>query len=259
MQGDQGRRIATGLLAAALGVVLAVPVFAGDADIQKRIEGRLAKAGLDHSTNVAVHVDEGVVHLTGLAVSLEDARAVEKAARREAKVVINQIRVVPDRERTDRAIRNDVEYAVTSYPRYGPFDAVGVEVDDGLVRLVGFVLDDVRRRDLEDRVARVEGVRDVHNDLRLQGFSPGDVRLRWEVYQRLYSDPMFERYASWSDPPIRVLVDRGRVTLAGTVGTPLEQVVAGHIARGTLAFQVNNLVQIEGDKARDEDRKRSDS
>jgi len=259
MKGDQARRIATGLLAGALGVVLAVPAFAGDADIQKRIEGRLAKAGLDHSTNVTLHVDQGVVHLTGLAVSLEDARAVEKAARREAKVVINQIRVVPERERTDKAIRNDAEAAITGYVRYGACDAVGVEVDDGLVRLVGFVLDDVHRREIEDRVARVEGVRDVHNDIRLQGFSQSDVDLRRQIYQRIYTDPLFERYASWSDPPIRVLVDRGHVTLAGTVGSPLEQVVAGHIARATLAFSVHNLVQIEGDHARDEDRGRSDS
>jgi osmotically-inducible protein OsmY len=173
--------------------------------------------------------------------------------------VINQIRVVPERERTDKAIRNDVEAAINGYVRYGVFDAVGVEVDDGLVRLVGFVLDDVRRRGIEDRVARVEGVRDVHNDLRLQGFSQSDVDLRSEIYQRIYTDPLFERYASWSDPPIRVLVDRGNVTLAGTVGSPLEQVVAGHIARATLAFSVNNLVRVEDDEARGEDRGRSDS
>ena len=48
----------------------------------------------------------------------------------------------------------------------------------------------------------------------------------------------------------------GRVTLAGTVGSRVEQTAVGMIARGTLAFSVNNQVQVEGDKARKEDRAR---
>jgi len=258
MKGDQGRRIVTGALGLSL-ALLGVSAFAGDADIQRRIEERFAKAGLDRSSSITLAVENGVVRLEGLAVSLDDARRAEKQARREAKVVINEIRVVPEHTRSDKAIHNDAEGAVLGYARYGVFDAVGLEVRDGVVRLTGFVLDDVRRRDIESRVARVEGVRDVHNDLRLQGFSPLDVRLRWEIYQRIYGDPLFERYASWSDPPVRVLVDRGRVTLAGTVGSAVEQAVVGHIARGTLAFSVSNFVQIEGARARDEDRKRAES
>jgi len=258
MKGDQGRRIVTGALGLSL-ALLGVSAFAGDADVQKRIEERFAKRGLDRSSSITLAVEDGVVRLKGLALSLDDARQAEKEARREAKVVINQIRVVPERTRSDKAIRSDAENAVLGYSRYGVFDAVGVEVHDGMVRLTGFVLDDVRRRAIESRVARVEGVRDVHNDLRLQGFSPGDVQLRWRIYERIYGDPLFERYASWSDPPVRVLVDRGRVTLAGTVGSAVEQAWVGHIARGTLAFTVSNYVQIEGDRARDEDRKQAES
>jgi len=245
-----------GLAAVAL---LGATAWAQDADVQKRIEGRLAKEGLDRATSIVVRVDDGVVHLTGLAVNLGDAREAEAAARHEAKVVINEIRVVPERQRSDKSILNDARGAILGYSRYGVFDAVGIEVDDGMVRLTGFVLDDVRRRDIEDRVARVEGVRDVHNDLRLQGGSPADVQLRWQIYQSIYTDPMFERYASWADPPVRVLVERGRVTLAGTVGSPVEQAKVGVIARNTLAFSVSNQVQVEHDRSAEEDSRRSDS
>jgi osmotically-inducible protein OsmY len=247
------------MLALAVAVVSAAPVLAGDADIQKNIEKRFVQAGLDKSSGITLQVENGVVRLKGVAVSLADARDAEAAARKEAKIVINQIDVVLERVRSDRAIRNDAETAILGYPRYGPFDAVGVKVEDGLVMLNGFVLDWLRRDEIEDRVARVEGVRDVRNDVRVQGFSLSDQRLRYEIYSRIYNDPMFERYAGWSDPPVRVLVERGRVTLAGTVGSAVEQWVVGRIARDTLAFSVRNLVQVEGDKSSEEDGERSES
>ena len=247
------------MLALAVAALWAAPVLAGDADVQKRIEERFAKAGLDVSSGITVEVENGVVRLKGVAVTLADARDAEAAARKEAKIVINQVDVVLERARSDRAIHNDAEAAILSYPRYGVFDAVGVKVEDGLVMLSGFVLDDVRRRDIEDRVARVEGVRDVRNDLWLQGGSIADERLRFEIYSRIYNDPMFERYAAWSDPPVRVLVERGHVTLAGTVGSAVEQWVVGNIARDTYAFSVRNLVQVEGDKSPEEHAERSES
>ncbi len=87
--------------------------------------------------------------------------------------------------------------------------------------------------------------------------SPGaDVSLRREIHQKIYSDPLFERWAGLPDPPVRVFVSRGRVTLAGTVDSKVEQTVAGLIARGTLAFTVDNQVRVEGDAARKEDRKK---
>ena len=41
------------------------------------------------------------------------------------------------------------------------------------------------QRVLEERLARIDGVRDVHNDLRLQGRSPNDERLRSELLRRV--------------------------------------------------------------------------
>jgi hypothetical protein len=65
------------------------------------------------------------------------------------------------------------------------------------------------------------------------------------VFTKIYTDPLFERFANLNDPPVRVFVDRGRVTLVGVVGTRLEQITVGHIARATLAFSVTNLVEVE--------------
>ena len=107
-------------------------------------------------------------------------------------------------------------------------------------------LDNHRRREFEDRLARIEGVRDVHNDLRLQGRSSLDERLRLRLYARIYNDPRFAQYASWPEPPVRIFVDHGRVTLAGTVRSKVEQAALGYMARESLAFSVKNVVQVEG-------------
>ena len=220
--------------------------MADDAEIQRRIEKRFADAGLDQDTDIKIAVEDGVVHLTGIALSLRDSREAERSARKVAKTVINEIRVFPERTRSDRDIQKDVEKAIYTYARYGVFDAVGVSVDAGLVTVQGFVYDDVRRRELEERLARIEGVRDVHNDLRLQGRSEYDERLRLQIYARIYNDPLFAQYASWPEPPVRIFVDRGRVTLAGTVSSKVEQAALGFMARESLAFSVSNIVQVEG-------------
>ncbi len=229
----------------ALAALLAVPAVADDADIQRRIEERFTKAGLDQETDIVIEVQGEVVRLTGIALSLRDAREAERSARKVAKIVINEIRVFPEKARSDRAIQKDAEKAVYTYARYGAFDAVGITVEKGVVTMRGFVLDDLRRRELEDRVARVEGARDVHNDLRLQGTSPHDERLRLWVYARIYGDPLFTQYAQWAEPPVRVFVYRGRVTLAGTVNNKVEQTALGFMARESLAFSVENHVQLE--------------
>jgi len=250
----RGRSAAlVGLLAS----LAAGPAFAAsDADLQRKIEGRLAKAGFEQKADVRVDVESGVARLTGITLRYRDLVDAERLARKEAKSVVNLLRVVPEEPRSDKAIRTDAESAVLRWERYGPFDAVAIDVTDGIVRLTGWVETPFKRDEIENRLARVDAIRDVHNDLHVQGFSSGDTTLRWQVFERIYRDPLFERYAGLPDPPVRVFVDRGRVTLAGTVGSAVEQVAVGMIARGTLAFTVSNQVQVEGDAARKEDRKK---
>ena len=65
--------------------------------------------------------------------------------------------------------------------------------------------------------------------------------------QRIYGDERFVQYASWANPPIRIVVDQGRVTLTGAVGSAVERQLVGHIARATLAFAVDNQVKLESE------------
>jgi len=246
-------------LATLVTVLVAGAAFAGtDAEIRRKIEQRLAKAGLDKRADITVSVEDGVARLGGVALRYADLREADRAARKEARSVVNTLRVVPETPRSDKAIRDEAEDVVLGWVRYGAFDAVAVDVADGVASLHGWVDNPYKKTEVEDLLAGVDGLRDVHNDLRVQGFSTGDQRLLREIHLRIYRDPLFERWANLPDPPVRVFVEKGRVTLAGTVGSNVERVTAGTIARSTLAFSVNNQVLVESDVPSG-DRKKDDA
>jgi hyperosmotically inducible periplasmic protein len=244
-------------LALSLALAGAPALAASDAQLARRIEERLVKAGFDQRGDIDVDVESGTARLTGIVLRWADVREADKLARKEVKSVVNLLRVVPENPRSDADVRADVEKAVLRWERYGPFDAVGIEVRDGVVSLGGFVEDPWKRSEIESRLTRIDAIRDVINNLRVQGFSGNDVSLRTEVFAKIYGDPMFERFARQIDPPVRVYVERGRVTLVGMVGSRLEQQTVGHIARATLAFSVTNLVEVESEVRQREERRRT--
>jgi len=147
----------------------------------------------------------------------------------------------------DADIQSDVVNAVLGYVHYGVFDSVGVSVEDGVVTLTGSVLQPWHKDDLQKRVARLEGVREVKNQIRVQPVSTFDDRLRVQLYRQIYGASMFQRYASFPNPPIHIIVENGNITLTGLVNSQVEKAVLGSIARGTLAFRVDNQVQIESE------------
>ena len=233
-----------GTLAATL--LVALPALADDSALRKRIESRLEKAGVADYGQVEVDVADGAVVLRGFTTTLDAERRALKAARKEAKAAESRIRVVPA-PTADPKIRKAVADAVLAYPYYGVYDSVGVGVEDGVVTLAGSVRQPWRKDDIERRVARVEGAREIRNEIRVQPVSNFDDRLRDQLFRRIYGSAMFERYAGWADPPIRIVVENGNVTLTGVVNSPVERAVLESIARGTLSFRVDNQVQVESE------------
>jgi osmotically-inducible protein OsmY len=196
-------------------------------------------------------VTNGVARLDGAVLEYEASYQAEKAARKEAKEVDNRL-VVGVEPRPDSDIRRDVEDAILRYPYYGVFDSVEVGVKDGVVVLRGSVYQPWRRSDLESRVARVAGLKAMSNEIRVQGVSGFDEGLRRQLARRIYGSENFIQYANWPNPPIRIVVEDGKITLTGYVRSNVEQVMLGHIARGTLAFGVDNRVLVEGDRPAEE-------
>jgi hyperosmotically inducible periplasmic protein len=234
----------------AVGLLLgAGPAFADDAAIKRKVEERLAKARLDQTADVQVGVKDGVVTLDGVVTRLDASLRAQKAALKESKTVENRLKVVPDVERKDSEIQKDVEDQILRYAWYTVFDSISVAVQDGVVYLGGSVNQPYRKTDIESRVADVDGLRGISNEIQVQSVSFFDDRLRRQLYRRIYGDDRFVRYANWANPPIRIIVDRGKVTLTGYVNSPVEQVLLTHIANGTLAFGVDNKVKLESDRS----------
>lgn len=151
----------------------------------------------------------------------------------------------------DADLQSEVVDSVLGYVHYGVFDSVGVGVDGGVVTLTGSVVQPWHKDDIQKRVARLEGVREVKNQIRVQPVSISDDRLRVELYRRIYGNGMFQRYASFANPPIRIVVENGNITLTGLVNSQVEKAVLGSIARGVLAFRVDNQVQIESELSKE--------
>ena len=75
--------------------------------------------------------------------------------------------------------------------------------------------------------------------------SIADDDLRIALARRLYNDPVLSKYASDPQGPIRIIVNNGHVTLAGTVMNEMDRNVAGIRAKEVGgAFSVDNQLQV---------------
>jgi osmotically-inducible protein OsmY len=146
--------------------------------------------------------------------------------------------------RRDEALREAARDAVLDYPYYGVFDSVELGVENGVVLLRGSVRHGWRKEEIGRRVARVDGVREVRNEISVQPVSFNDDRLRAELYRRIYGT-VLERFADTLHPPVRIIVENGNVTLTGFVNSQVEKVQLDTIVRSTLSFAVENRVQVE--------------
>lgn len=238
------RRI--GLLALS-GIVLGAPLaLADDGAVQARVESRLRKAGLDRQPDVRAAVKDGIVTLDGSVTTLAARNAAEKAARKESKTVVNRLRVLPESTVSDADLSKAARGAILGYVHYGVFDSVGLGVQDGVVTLTGSVYQPYRRKDIEARVAKLPGVREIKNEIQVQSTSLFDEGLRRQLAAQIYGSGRFTNL-SRVVPPVRIVVDGGRVTLTGYVNSEVERMLLGVIARDTLAFDVDNQVKLDNE------------
>jgi osmotically-inducible protein OsmY len=129
--------------------------------------------------------------------------------------------------------------AVRGYTQYTIFDDVNVVVSDRAVTLTGRVTMPYKRNDIGARVSKIDGVRDIVNDIQVLPVSIEDSRIRQRVAQAIYGNSTFWQYASMVNPPIHILVERSRVTLTGCVTSEVERMLAY-----ALATQVDGALSV---------------
>ena len=145
--------------------------------------------------------------------------------------------------RKDLQVFNDVADQVNRYTRITIFDSISASVDEGHVVLTGWVTMPYKREDIETRVRKVEGLRSVDNKIGVLPVSQFDNELRFRIARAIYGHSLFWGYASMANPPIRVVVNRGHVTLEGVVQSNVERMLARSLASGFGAFDVTNALK----------------
>ena len=150
-------------------------------------------------------------------------------------------------DREDLAIFQDVSRQVLRYPRFTVFDSIYAQVDKGVVTLSGKVTMPFKRDDIERRVAKIEGVHGVRNEVTALPVSRFDDELRFRIARAIYGDSNFWSYGAMVNPPLHIIVEGGRVTLEGVVNSNIDRMLARSIASGHGAFSVTNNLKTDAE------------
>jgi osmotically-inducible protein OsmY len=150
-------------------------------------------------------------------------------------------------DRRDLRLADEIGREMTGYPKLTIFDDINATVENGAVVLSGRVTMPYKKADLEKRIARIDGVRTLRNDIGVLPVSTFDDQLRYRVARAIYGNPSFWNYAAMANPPIHIIVERGHVTLAGVVNSNVERMLARSLATGLGEFSVTNALRTDSE------------
>jgi hyperosmotically inducible periplasmic protein len=148
-------------------------------------------------------------------------------------------------DRRDLRVAEDIGRFLNTHPQLSIFDDVNAEVENGVVTLTGKVTAEYKRNEVARLVSRVEGVREVRNGVSVLPSSPFDDELRFRAARAIYGHSAFWSYASMARPPIHIIVEKGRVTLAGVVASDVERTLARSLATGIGELSVTSELRTE--------------
>jgi hyperosmotically inducible protein len=150
-------------------------------------------------------------------------------------------------ERKDFQVAKDIATSVQRYTQFTIFDDVSANVKDGVVTLTGKVTMPFKRDDIEKRVAKVDGVRGVNDEISVLPVSQFDDELRYRIARSIYNNSNFWNYAIMPNPPIHIVVEHGRVTLTGVVQSDVDRMLARSLATQFGALSVTNALKTDAE------------
>jgi len=139
-----------------------------------------------------------------------------------------------------------VRKELVTLPFYSIFDNMSFRVDGSTVTLMGSVSRPTLKTSAERVAARVAGVETVVNEIEVLPLSPYDNGIRLRVARAVYGQSALNRYAIGANPPIRIIVKNGDVTLEGVVNNEMERNIANLAANGVSGvFKVTNNLRVD--------------
>ncbi len=157
-------------------------------------------------------------------------------------------------DRENLAIFQDVSRQVLRYPHFTIFDSVHVELREGVVTLSGRVTMPYKSKDIARRVANVEGIHQVRNEVTVLPVSQFDDELRLRIARAIYGNPHFWNYGVMVNPPVHIIVENGHVTLDGVVNNNTDRMLARSIASSFTAFSLTNDLKTDAEVEADLER-----
>jgi len=188
--------------------------FRTDSDIQDDVVDELTWDAAVDARNLGVTVAAGIVTITGQVSAYAEKREAERLAEMIPGVreVIVNIDVITVEAFGDSELKIAVHNAL-SWAAYLPADAVSARVEDGRVTLSGTVHWGFQRRDAEDAVRYMKGVKGLTNAITVANRTApvGDIKTNIEAALKRHYDAQGQH--------VLVSVDDRVVTLSGTVSS----------------------------------------
>jgi Predicted periplasmic or secreted lipoprotein len=238
--------------------ILAIVVFAGafwgaplvaQAQDKSDVQSRLSKKQYQ---NVRATVSDGIATLTGTVDLYEYKADAQKIALHTKGVtaVRNQIEVngdVPDAE-LQKKLGDKLAYDRVGFGNV--FDAITLNVANGVVTLGGHAHNYVNRDSALAAVATTQGVKDMIDNIEVDPVSQMDDQTRMAVASAVYGFTTLNKYAIDPAKPIRISVQNGNVELYGVVDSKSDRDTAYIRANGVPGvFSVKNYLQVAGQPA----------
>ena len=170
-----------------------------------------------------------------MAVSLAAiAFVVVNVSAQDAKAIANSIE-----------IGRQVQKSIKKLPYYEVYDHIDFTVEGGVVTLTGKVRNATNKDSAERVVKKIDGVTAVVNNIDILPVGGFDERIRRNLYASISNSAGLSRYLWHVNPEVRLIVERGHVTLEGSVYNQGDKNLAYIAARGVPGvFSVTNNLMV---------------
>jgi osmotically-inducible protein OsmY len=212
--------------------------------------------------NIQVALDKGNATLTG---TVNHLRAKKAAAENASNIVgvwsvDNKIRIEPDEILEKGGLASKVENAIDQHPVFNTLDMSVTQSDNQAITIHGEVRYYFEKIQIENFISTISGVSDIRNEVKVMEGRP----LPYIFSPKNYDYPMIRQtlgkeddeikkdviYQLWWSPfvdrdQITVEVEKGSVTLSGTVKTTVERDYAIINAFEGGALEVENQLKVD--------------
>lgn len=147
-----------------------------------------------------------------------------------------------------RPLSVQIEKKILNMPYYEVFDHISFDIQGNTVYLTGSVVNGMNKSMAENIVEDLPGVENVVNNIEILPASGLDNSIRRELLRSI-SNHGLSRYVTQMRPSVRIIVDRGRISLEGYVANQSDSDLMNVLANGAPgAFGVTNNLVVNKEK-----------